>query len=293
MAEGQDLSHSLTYKSSWYHSSTFRSSQSPVSPSSFSETCEWYLKASSCTLVCDNMSAQGIVALVLSEKIAKLLRSSGLGSSSRLLVLLTNHHVISSKKAASEWEISMGLPPKQNIKLKLREDSIDSCFSCCGPDGVFCDDPHEKDSCPIGSDFTLLVLSNKIAEKIFQRDLLFLSIDSMSGDAVIEALKNDRFTLFNRDKKTGVIRENELKMKPQGPPTDECYSIESKIAAFKAVCLLNYNYESDVQSGASGAGLCGRNNGERTLLGLHVCHERERREQYGTTVYSILCSIEG
>ena len=100
------------------------------------------------------------------------------------LALLTAHHVIPDLEHVREWKLFVD--SDCNKFLKLSRDRFTRCISCCGPNGIWNEGTHAPQSaddtplCPVGADFTLLVLSQHFTDIVSKKDLLFPHMVNLS-----------------------------------------------------------------------------------------------------------------
>ena len=268
------------------------SASSPLGANGFpfrlTDVHDWYKKIACCHL--ESLRGEGmgqaiIVCLGLDGERSPLADALGI-SIHPALVLITNHHIIPSRKHVQKWKLHI------SGSITLDENKFITCKSCCGRNGVWGREEHASKQCPFQADFTLLPLSEKFSKEILnKRDLLIPVVMPLNMESLKTALKSQRFYIFQRDEKTGDVREVEVDIRKITPPTDDTASIRGLIEDYKKMCTLSYNKCSEVRRGSSGAGLFFKNGDERVLLGLHVSTSEDGSVHYGTSIHKIFHAI--
>ena len=266
---------------------------SPTSPVSSADP-NWYKKVACCQLESSGAIGQGLLVDISQFDEALELNKS------QPLALLTNHHIIPCMSLVQGWKLHVGSDGNKR-GFKLSTSSFTRCFSCCGPDGLWGGAPHFQQSasdsptsCPVGSDFTLLILSPSFASELSSRctSLLFPPL------LITEEEDHFRdFCILQRDLESGTISPSHINLQPIAPPSDDT-SLQREVNAYKESCTLRYphNWITGIRRGSSGSGIfChDERSGEIRLIGIHVSSGVDDTQiHYGLTVQAIVHSIVG
>ena len=278
-----DLSNRFKRKSS-------TSSQYVVERPSLTE--DWYKRVACCQLKSSRGTGQGLLVDI---------EALGLQPPA-VAALLTNHHIIPSMNYVQDWELQVG--PEENKKIfKFNKSSFTHCYSCCGPDGISGKKaPHFQrsasdppTSCPVGSDFTLLILCSSfmgdLGSKLYETPVLLPPLTTEKED-----YQPKEICILRRNFETGNIYASPINLETPitqiGTP-----SLQGEIDAYK--CTLCYSdswITTKIGRGSSGSGIFCRNerSGEIRLMGIHVSSGVDDAQvHYGLTVQAIVHSIVG
>ena len=267
-----------------------------LSPTSLVSSADpnWYKKVACCQLESNGAIGQGLLV-----DISQFDETLGL-SKSQPLALLTNHHIIPCMSLIQGWKLHVGSDGNKR-GLKLSNSSFTHCFSCCGPNGIWGGAPHFQQSasdsptsCPVGSDFTLLILSPSFATELTSK------CTSLLFPPLLIAEEEDHFRDFcilQRDLESGTISPSHINLQPIAPPSDDP-SLQREVNAYKESCTLRYphNWITGIGRGSSGSGIfChDERTGEIKLIGIHVSSGADDTQiHYGLTVQAIVHSIVG
>lgn len=279
-----------------------QSQPSPISPPPSPLRDPNRLQTIACCRLESNRGGSGQCVLVHLGDLAKPLNVCD----SPPLALLTAHHVIPDLEHVKDWKLLVDSEPRKYIKLS--DDKFTYCISCCGPNGIWNEGTHAPQSandtplCPVGADFTLLVLNQHFIREIIKKDVLIPPMVNLSMQSLKCALQSNQFSIIKRDGR-GSITQNEVLVQRIDVARDE-RSLESEVASYKDSSLLRYrcNLPGIVGQGDSGAGIFyydqtpeGK---ELVLLGLHVsttCIGDEGGEimHNGITLHAIFHAIIG
>ena len=265
---------------------------SPVS----SQDPDWYKRIACCQLTSGRGIGQGVLV-----HLDQFSEAVGLGENLQL-GLLTNHHIIPHKCHVVDWKLHIGPEGKKKM-FTLNESNFTHCFSCCGPDGIWGGEPHFQQSasdppisCPVGRDFSLLVLAqafaSELGSKLFHKDNPLLVFPPLRAHGSCCT----KFCILQREE-SGSIAPDRITLQSIAPPTDDS-SLEREVNAYKESCILRYQHDwpTQIGKGSSGSGIfCyDQRSGDITLAGIHVSSEVEDGQMhYGLTVHAIVHSIAG
>ena len=258
----------------------------------------WYMKVSCCQL--EPLSrgeayGQGVIVCLgtdaHSQRFADILGISTYPA----FALITCHHVLPGLSCLKNWKLAISGMEKNVLvekTYKLDDRKFEVCKSCCGADGVLGQKDHPNKTCPFGGDFTVLVLTKEFANELLKnRDLLFPTVMPLDVKSLKDALTNQRFSLFKRDKRSGIIRDVKLDVHKRAPPSEDEQTIDGQVTAYKEMCMLRYDKNPQVLRGDSGAGIFVTNGSEHLLLGLHKSTESDEEAHTGIAIHAIFHAI--
>ena len=281
-----DLSDRLKRKSS-------TSSQYVVAPPSLTE--DWYKRVACCQLKSNRGIGQGLLV-----DIGQVNEALGLQPPA-VAALLTNHHIIPGMSYVQDWELQVGQGgSKKMFKLNSKSSFI-HCFSCCGPDGISGREAHFQRStndsptlCPVGGDFTLLILSqgfaSELGSKLCETPVLLPPLVTEK-----EEYQFEEFCILRRNFEIGTIYAEPINLETI-TTTISNPSLQREIDAYKcSLCYSDSWITTKIGRGSSGSGIFCRNKaGEIRLKGIHVSSGVDDTHiHYGLTVQAIVHSIVG
>ena len=267
---------------------------SPTSPVSSADP-NWFKRVACCQLESNRGTGQGLLV-----DISQLAEALGL-TEVQPLALLTNHHIIPCMSLIRGWKLQVWSDGKKE-GFSLSNKSFTRCFSCCGPDGLWGGAAHFQQSasdpptsCPVGSDFTLLILSPSFMTELTSKCTSLLFPPLLITDK--EEHHFNKFCILQRDSDSGIISPSPIDLQPIAPPSDDP-SLQREVDAYKESCVLRYshNWITGIGRGSSGSGIFCHNErlGEIKLMGIHVSSEVDDTHMHcGLTVQAIVHSIVG
>ena len=312
MAEGGGDSPNCYRRVNWISSKELRrlsssgsfSSLSPVSPETarpisleqsirpLTEDEYWYKKVSCCQLEPPTGGyGQGVIVCLgtdaHSQRFADILGISTYPA----FALVTCHHVLPGIRSLKNWKMVLS-GMDRNVSIKLDDRKFEVSKSCCGADGVLGQKEHPNEKCPFGGDFTVLVLKKEFASELLKNhDLLIPMVMPLNMENLKEALTSEQFYIFKRDKGSGIIRDVTIKVHKRAPPSEDEQTIDGQVTAYKEMCMLRYDKNSQVLRGDSGAGIFFTRGSERLLLGLHKSTESDEEAHTGIAIHAIFHAI--
>ena len=267
---------------------------SPTSPVSSADP-NWYKRVACCQLESSRGTGQGLLV-----DISQLAEALGL-TEVQPLALLTSHHIIPRMSLVQGWKLQVWSDGTKR-EFRLGDRFFTRCFSCCGRDGLWGGVAHFQQSasdpptsCPVGSDFTLLLLSPSFTTDLTSKCTSLLFPPLLIAEK--EEHHFNEFCILQRDSDSGIISPSHIDLQPIAPPSDDP-SLQREIDAYKESCVLRYSHSwiTGIGRGSSGSGIfChDERSGEIRLMGIHVSSGVDDAQiHYGLTVQAIMHSIVG